>query len=317
MLARVVTKGAATRRPILVTGSHRSGTTWIGQVLAADSSVAYIHEPFALSCRPGVFPYHIPFWFFSVPEPPPPELVSAYRDLLRFHYAFGAEMRAIESPSDVARMIRDAARFALFRVQKRRPLIKDPLALLSADWIARSFDCSVIVSTRHPVAFVSSLLRLGWRIDFANLRNQQQLMQGLLKDSEEDVIEGGRVGADDPLLEAAYLWKILHRVIARYREERPEWIFLRYEDLARGPLKGFESIFAKFGLQYDGKVQKMIEFLSGGDNPPDRATDARVTRVASSAYSEQSLRRLSAEDCARVRSVVAPVSHLFYSDEEW
>ncbi len=34
-----------TLHPILVTGTHRSGTTWVGKMLAAGPSTAYISEP--------------------------------------------------------------------------------------------------------------------------------------------------------------------------------------------------------------------------------------------------------------------------------
>ena len=43
------------RRPILVTGSHRSGTTWVGKTIALSPSVTYIGEPFndppRIECR--------------------------------------------------------------------------------------------------------------------------------------------------------------------------------------------------------------------------------------------------------------------------
>jgi hypothetical protein len=302
------------QQPILVTGSHRSGTTWIGHVLAADSTVGYIHEPFTLTTRPGVFPYRIPYWYFRVPSPPPPEFVAAYERLLGYHYALGAELRAAESLRDVARLVRDAARFSTFRLQKRRPLVKDPLALLSADWVANTFRSAVIVSIRHPLAVVSSLLRLGWRFDFAHLQNQMAAMELL---EREDVALGRKLGAGDPLLEAAYLWKVLHRVIARYRVDHPEWTFVRYEDLAADPQNAFGPIFAKLGLKFDRKVRRRIEHLSGAANPVERGNDARLTRVASSVYSVHSRRRLSAADSARVHDVVAPVSALFYSEAEW
>src|SRR5690349_12629876 len=102
--------------PILVTGTHRSGTTWIGRIIAADPSIGYIHEPFTLGCRRGVFPYRIPYWYYRVPPSAPPAgLVEAYEDLLGFHYALGAELRTIRSPRDFGRMIRDAALFSTYR----------------------------------------------------------------------------------------------------------------------------------------------------------------------------------------------------------
>ena len=40
-------------RPILVTGAHRSGTTWVGKMLALAPGVGYVHEPFSPLTRPG------------------------------------------------------------------------------------------------------------------------------------------------------------------------------------------------------------------------------------------------------------------------
>jgi hypothetical protein len=309
-------KDATTRRPVLVTGPHRSGTTWIGQILGADPSVGTIHEPFTLSCRPGIFPYRIPFWYYRVPTPAPAAMVSAYEDLLRFHYALGEEVRAIRSLHDFGRMVRDVARFSAYRAQKRRPLVKDPLALLSADWIAARFDFAVLVTTRHPLAFVSSLVRLGWRFDFRQLQRQKEAMD-LIADGEEDVVLGSRLGAGDPLVEAAYLWKVLHRVIARYRDLHRDWIFVRYEDLAREPAPRFEEIFAKLGLRFGKRVRDRIERLSGEENPPERAVDPRVTRVSSLDHAEMSIRRLPSGERDRVRRIVSPVADLFYSAQEW
>ncbi|MCF8233846.1 MAG: hypothetical protein K9G67_15655 [Bacteroidales bacterium] len=34
------------KKEILVTGAHRSGTTWVGHVMREAPEVHYIHEPF-------------------------------------------------------------------------------------------------------------------------------------------------------------------------------------------------------------------------------------------------------------------------------
>lgn len=317
MLPRRVNSTISTQRPILVTGSHRSGTTWIGKILASHAGVGYVHEPFGLNRRSGLFPYRVPFWYYRVPTPAPGDLAPAYEALLRFRYSLIAELPTIRSPRDMGRMIRDASRFSLYRIQRRRPLVKDPLALLSADWIARSFHSAVVVSIRHPLAFVSSLVRLGWRFDFTHLQKQQPVLELLGEEGQKDMALGRTLGADDPVVEAAYLWNVLHRVIARYRAEHADWIFVRYEDLARDPIAGFAEVFPKLALELGDRVRSTIEFLSGRSNPDDRTNDPRVTRVASIAHAEKSLRRLSAEDNQRVRRIVSPVSPLFYSDLEW
>ncbi len=40
-------------KKVLVTGSHRSGTTWVGTILAAHQNAEYIHEPLNVSDGPA------------------------------------------------------------------------------------------------------------------------------------------------------------------------------------------------------------------------------------------------------------------------
>ena len=42
--------------PILVTGAHRTGTTWVGKMLSANSQTAYMSEPLNVLHRPGYSP---------------------------------------------------------------------------------------------------------------------------------------------------------------------------------------------------------------------------------------------------------------------
>ena len=54
--------------PILVTGTHRSGTTWVGKMLAADAMTAYISEPLNVLHRPGVFHAKVKYWYQYICE---------------------------------------------------------------------------------------------------------------------------------------------------------------------------------------------------------------------------------------------------------
>ena len=55
-------------KPILVTGSHRCGSTWIGKVIATSPSVDYIHEPFNGMCRPGKCSVKFPHTFTYITD---------------------------------------------------------------------------------------------------------------------------------------------------------------------------------------------------------------------------------------------------------
>ena len=54
---------SSNKNPILLTGSHRSGSTWTGKMLAFSNEIAYIHEPFNLNHNPGIFKARFENWF--------------------------------------------------------------------------------------------------------------------------------------------------------------------------------------------------------------------------------------------------------------
>ena len=57
-------------KPILITGCHRSGTTWIGKTIAYSNNIIYIGEPFNpnLSKRGGICGFKFKNWFEYISE---------------------------------------------------------------------------------------------------------------------------------------------------------------------------------------------------------------------------------------------------------
>src|ERR671936_363975 len=95
-------------RSILVTGSHRSGTGWVGQVLAASpEAVGYVWEPFSVLHRPGTCAARFERWFPYVCAENDAAVRGPVADMLAWRYAAGAELAALRGPKDVARMGRD------------------------------------------------------------------------------------------------------------------------------------------------------------------------------------------------------------------
>ena len=83
--------------PILVTGAHRSGTTWIGKMLAVDPCTAYISEPLNVWHRPGVFRAPVNNWYQYICEENESEYLPAFYELLEFEYHLWKEIRSIRS----------------------------------------------------------------------------------------------------------------------------------------------------------------------------------------------------------------------------
>jgi hypothetical protein len=67
------------------------------------------------------------------------------------------------------------------------PLIKDPIALFAAEWLADVFGVRVVVLIRHPAAFAASLKRLNWTHPFGDFLAQPLFMRDLLAPFEEDI----------------------------------------------------------------------------------------------------------------------------------
>ena len=101
--------------PILVTGSHRSGSTWVGQMLAAGSEVGYIREPFSVLHRPGVLDMRFPYWFPYICAENEGPYVAPVRDMLAFRYHVGAGLRGIRTPTDAGKLANDVVTFGRYR----------------------------------------------------------------------------------------------------------------------------------------------------------------------------------------------------------
>jgi hypothetical protein len=310
------TPAEAGRRPVLVTGAHRSGTTWVGRVLAAAATpMGYIWEPFNPRHRPGTFPIRFPHYFHYVCAENGAECAAPLADMLAFRYRPGAELGSLRSPRDAARMGRDWWRFAGSRRHGATPLVKDPIALLSAEWLAATFDMRVLVMIRHPAAFAATIRRRGWRHRFADFLEQPLLMRDLLA-PYADEIQAASAQQLPILDEAVLLWNILYGTVARLEERHPDWVFARHEDIAREPVARFRALYAQLGLGWSATVEQLVLATSSASNPaePDRVDAIRRNSAASAAAWRA---QLSAEEIARIRRGTEPLAGRYYTDADW
>src|SRR4051812_34732068 len=191
-------------RPILVTGAHRSGTTWVGKMLALAPGIGYIHEPFNPLTPPGISAAPFDRFFTTVTDANAAAYDPALARTLAFRYDLARQVRALRSPREAAHAARDFAAFARARATHARPLVKDPIALFSAEWLAERFEMDVLVTIRHPAGFASSLKRLGWRHDFRGFLGDERLA------AFAGEIRAQAGGARRGLTQAILLWRIWH-----------------------------------------------------------------------------------------------------------
>ncbi|HNH27294.1 MAG TPA: sulfotransferase [Anaerolineales bacterium] len=301
--------------PILVTGSHRSGTTWVGRMLAADASTAYISEPLNVHHRPGVYRTLVKYWYTYITDENGADYLPAFNELLDFKYHTVRETLALRSFKDFLRMGRDFHTFFNGSMQGRRILIKDPFAIFSTPWFEKQLHCKVVITVRHPGGFVSSLKRLGWNFDFNNFLSQPLFMR--------DHLEGDRtameaMSGDDLVGQAALLWKIIYRFVHGARSQFPQFHIVRHEDLSRDPINGYQALYQSLHLDFTERVKDIIQNSSSSENPTKLAKNkTHSVKLDSRANLDNWKKILSPEEITRVRKITEGVSESFYSDEEW
>ena len=118
------------------------------------------------------------------------------------------------------------------------PLLKDPIAVFSAEWLNTTFGTEPVLLVRHPAAFAASVKRLDLRHPFGHFLAQPLLMRDWLEPYAEQLETFAR-REQDIVDQAILLWNVIHHALAEYRTRHPDWILLRLEDLSRGRSTSF------------------------------------------------------------------------------
>jgi hypothetical protein len=302
-------------RPILVTGAHRTGTTWVGRMLAANQQTAYISEPLNVLHRPGVLRAKVTHWYTYVSPENESDYLESFQELLDYHYHLTAEIGSLRAGKDFLRMGRDLRIFLAGRFFKRRPLLKDPFAVFSLAWFAERLKCEIVVTVRHPAGFASSLKRLNWSFDFRDLLDQPLLMRDCLEPYRSRM---EAVQEEDIIAQASLLWVMIYRGVQVACERMPAVRIVRHEDLSSDPVAGFHRLYDGMGLNFTPRVEQGILRSSSSENPAELSRkNVHSVRLDSRANLHNWKHRLSPEEIGRVREMTEEVAHSYYPEVDW
>lgn len=305
--------------PILLTGAHRSGTTFVGRMLSLPASIGYFKEPF--NKEYGIS--GIDQWFLYISDAVPAE--RRYRalidDLLQGRACYRKiPPRAADPLSQrLARLLfrsRGHLDYRLARLNPlvRRFLVKDPIACLSSEYLHRTFDMEVVVLIRHPAGFAASLKRLGWRFNVDVFRAQPELMHDYLAGVLPDLPAQKRT----PIEEAALVWRCLYSVLERFLARNPAMIPVRHEDIARDPVGQIRTLYERLEVPFTARVQRAITRHTSSQGRADvPGTRAHVLKRNSAAIPAQWKKILTPSEVATIRDITAPVAGRWYADESW
>jgi hypothetical protein len=281
-------------------------------MLCASGEAGYIHEPFNPKRRPGWGGDRIPYWFLYVTPDNERFYEPVITRALSFRYPVVDNLRALARPKGLGLFATDLARSFRPRLTRARPLVKDPIALFAAEWLARTYDMDVVVMIRHPAAFASSIKRLNWRFEFRDWLAQDDLVRDWLGPWHQQMHDAW-AGNVDVIEHAIVMWNAIHDVVDRYRHAHPEWTFVRYEDLAAAPFDGFRALYERTGLTWSERVAKAIADSSDAGNPGEVPLWRHQSIKRSSAAAKDTWRtRLTQEEIDRVTAGTAQVAARFY-----
>ncbi|HSG26381.1 MAG TPA: glycosyltransferase [Anaerolineales bacterium] len=303
--------------PILVTGAHRTSTTWVGKMLTANQQYVYVSEPLNIHHRRGVMRTPVKHWYSYVTDDNQDQVLSSFYETMALRYHTWLELTDLRSLKDAGRMMRDWSAFTFGRNAGKQVMLKDPFAVFSAVWFSRRLGCEVVIAVRHPAAFVSSLKRLNWPFQFEDLLAQPLLMRDWLEPYREEMIRAQEEPVDI-IHQASLLWRIIYQVVHQSSIQHPEFHVVRHEDLSLQPLEEFMALYRALGIPFTKRVVDRIRKSTNPGNPTELPLESiHSVNLDSRTNLKNWQKRLSVKEIDQVRELTEDVSRLYYNDEDW
>lgn len=257
-----------------VTGTGRSGSTWLGAILNAHPEVAYRFEPFSrLRWHPSIREvvdiinaedfsdesvgqvYERLLRSHPLTDKPPffPKSHSHYRGKV-FTWPLSRRISALQN-----------AYGRWYSPRQENPLLifKEVTETILMERLRERTNIRMIYLVRHPCSFVASM-REGQRLNVMPSK-RLNFLEGILVShhpelAEEVVPQLDRISLAGKL---ALLWRCdVERGIRGARQAQHSHIMI-YENLCREPMRRAEETLAFFGLDMDPRVTRFVEESSG------------------------------------------------------
>jgi hypothetical protein len=221
---------------ILLAGTPRSGTTWVGQMLAAAEGHSLVNEPLGLK-MPGVQGAGFSWATYVDPDEEWPQGESVLR---RYFQGRGMTVKLL---------LRNGLRAST----QRSLIVKEVKANRLLPWIARRFSLrGMIHLIRHPCAVVSSQM--------ANLPDRDPCLADNLKYLQRELphlLPWARKLATE-WENRALTWALDQRVPLSAPDPKP-WLTVSYERLVTAGERELERVFSACGVPLSASARMALE----------------------------------------------------------
>lgn len=295
------------RKHILITGSHRSGSTWVGKTICNSNKFVYVDEPFNIGKDHKNSPFRNQFEYLAGLSTTEQTKAKSYLNSFHsiFHDIMLSKLLGIRSRKDGRRFLTE-----INSRLNRRYVFKDPLALMSAEWLYKTYGWNVVVLIRHPAAFVASLKVKDWQFYFQYFNNQQALISEHLEAYAKE-INSYTANRPDIIKQGILLWNILYSMVQYYQNKYSnEWYFIKHEDLSNEPLREFEDLYQFLDIDFDTSAkERIVESTSGKES----SLLKRDSKKNLTTWKD----RLTRDEIDLIYKETKEVWKYYYSEDDW
>lgn len=298
------------KKPVIISGSPRSGSTWIGRVIEQHADTQYVHEPFNIGIDRANNPFK--YWIEGVFSGQGKGHLNNVKTYLESFYKVTPgflkqqykELGGVKSLRDV-----------LWRAKERKRLktiIKDPIAFFAVEWLSENISDKVIVTIRHPAAVVASLKQKNWGYEFDQMLKQPELMENYLNPLRSEIELFASDNNKTLVEQGALLWRCVYLTNLKLMEKHENWLFVKNEDLSLDPMKEYEQIFKFIELPFSNEVQTYIERSTNAKSgeETDLVRDSRKNV-------DKWKQILSSEEIEFIKNYTQDVWKEYYTENDW
>jgi hypothetical protein len=238
----------ATRRPILLAGTGRGGTSWLLDLLSSEPDYRPVFEPLHPYNVPGAEPFYDLYVLESDDQP---ALERFFTDVFFGKPAEGwlrwMTLRTARNESVLRLLARSVYHYHRYKPFAQKRVVKIINGNLLLRWLAARLNPRIIFLIRHPCAVISSQRKMGWSLDVQRFLAQPRLVTQFLA-PHVGLIEA----AATPLEKLTVRWCIENVVpLTQMREgslrNRPFF----FEDLVREPEQTLDAILRHASMPED------------------------------------------------------------------
>lgn len=300
---------------IYVGGINRSGSTWTGNVIGKSKKVRYLHEPFHPRRNHNGNPFRDFFQYLNPNEKGEIErkLKKYLNKICTFRIPKLYDVKDTRNSKKVSFFYHPYS-FMVSKLRKEIPLIKDPPSILLTEWLDKNYKAKILITIRHPAAFVYSSKKQNWHYGMNTFLNQTNLMKDYLSGFREELEKEVRYKqVEFSVRNSVLFWRVIHHILLEWQRKHSNWFFCRHEDLLENPMAKFEEIFQYLEIPMD---QNVVAYIESSTNVKGEDKELRLKRDRKKLRKEWKT-KLSEEEIEYIKIKSVKEWKGFYGEADW